>query len=358
MAELEGRYKAFVNLGGFLRGYVGKNSVDTAWKERFDRTIEIAQQHNGWFTRNNIVQSLAAWGENLREADLSKWLKPYQLKGTTDLTVAVVMAGNIPLVGFHDFLSVLLSGNRVKVKLSSNDRHLLPLISEYLTEQEPGLDTVITFVDGKLKDFDAVIATGSNNSARYFEYYFGKKPNIIRKNRNSVAVLNGTESKDELEALGRDIFDYFGLGCRSVSKLYVPEGYQWEAFYPALESYSTVMDHQKYANNYDYNKAVYLMSDIQIYDNGFLLLKEDAGYASPIGTVFYETYSEESALLERLQEDSELIQCVVGPSDLEGTLPYGTSQQPALWDYADGVDTLSFLSQLKTKKHKDTHEKT
>ncbi len=358
MGEQSGRSEAFVKLGEFLRDFTGDHPKDGRWTEKFRQTLELAGHQNGWFTQDSMKQALAAWGENLRREKLEKWLSSYSLAEDTSQTVAIIMAGNIPLVGFHDFLAVLLSGNKVKAKLSSSDRLLLPLLANYLVEEEPALESCITFVEGQLKDYDAVIATGSNNSARYFEHYFASKPHIIRRNRNSVAILNGTETPAQLKALGNDIFDYFGLGCRSVSKLFVPEGYAWDKFYPAMEPYKEVMDHQKYANNYDYNKAVYLMSDFPILDNGFLLLKEDTAYASPIGTLFYETYADEKVLLDRLEKDRDLIQCVVGPPRFPGAIPYGTSQAPALWDYADGVDTLEFLSQLNNNKHQNTYEKT
>lgn len=256
------------------------------------------------------------------------------------------MAGNIPLVGFHDLLSVLLTGNSALLKLSANDRVLLPLLMEYLIAQEPELKADLSVAEGPLKAYDAVIATGTNNTSRYFEYYFGRKPNLIRRNRNSVAILTGDESESQLVNLGKDIFDYFGLGCRNVSKLYVPEDYSFESFYEAIQSYSYLASHRKYGNNYDYNKAVYLMSAFPFLDNGFLLLKEDTGYSSPIATLYYERYKRVPELRQKIAADRSLIQCVVG-NPVEGwDIPFGTSQSPELWDYADGVDTVDFL--LKT----------
>ncbi len=223
----------------------------------------------------------------------------------------MILAGNIPLVGFHDFLSVLITGNKALIKTSSNDQHLLPFLAKYLIAVDENLKDKITFVEGKLENFDTVIATGSNNTARYFEYYFKDKPSIIRKNRNSVAVLNGKESKEELEALGEDIFRYFGLGCRNVSKLFVPKGYSFDAFFEAIFKYQDVIHYEKYANNYDYNKAVFLMSNFKLLDNGFLTIKEDSSYASPISSVFYEFYENIEELKARLEADSEQIQCIV-----------------------------------------------
>jgi len=255
------------------------------------------------------------------------------------------MAGNIPLVGFHDFLSVLISGNSVLVKLASNDKHFLPLIAKYLEYVEPSFNSKITFTEEKLTNFDAAIATGSNNTARYFDYYFGKYPNIIRKNRNSVAVITGNETENELKGLGEDIFRYFGLGCRSVSKLFVPKNYDFDNLFKAIYEYHDIINYAKYQNNYDYNKAVYLMSEFKLLENGFLMLKEDQSYASPIASLFYEYYDDLNQLTEKLDTDTEQIQCVVSNS-IENAIPFGKTQQPSLTDYADGVDTLAFLAQL------------
>jgi hypothetical protein len=250
-------------------------------------------------------------------------------------------------VGFHDFLSVLISGHNVLVKTSSNDQHLLPFLAKYLITIDPELAHRITFVDGKLENFDAVIATGSNNTSRYFEYYFKDKPSIIRKNRNSVAVLNGEETKEDLIALGEDIFRYFGLGCRNVSKLFVPKGYSFNSFFEAIFEYQDVIHYEKYANNYDYNKAVFLMSNFKLLDNGFLTLKEDKSHASPISSVFYEYYEDLTDLEQQLQSESEHIQCIVSNNLVENSISFGQTQRPKLWNYADNRDTISFLLTIK-----------
>jgi hypothetical protein len=254
------------------------------------------------------------------------------------------MAGNIPLVGFHDFLSALITGNRVIVKLSSNDSILLPFTADFLVRECPSLKDKISFPEGRLTDFDAVIATGSDNTARYFQYYFGAKPHIIRKNRVSVAILNGRETTATLEALGEDIFRYYGLGCRSVSKLFVPEGYDFDAFFKAVYPYHFMIDQQKYANNYDYNKAIYLMSEFRILDNGFLMLKEDAHYGSPIATLFYEQYTSQESLRKRLTADQDKLQCIVAEGVVPYEVPFGQTQCPGLQEYADGMDTVAFLT--------------
>ena len=195
-------------------------------------------------------------------------------------------------MGFHDFLSVLISGHNVIVKQSSNDKHLLPYLAKYLEYVEPEFKGKIIFTEAKMENFDAVIATGSNNTARYFEYYFKGKPSIIRKNRNSVAVLTGNETEEDLKNLSEDIFRYYGLGCRNVSKLFVPKDYNFDTFFKAMYHWNPIIDKAKYANNYDYNKAVYLMSEFEMLENGFLMIKEDQSYASPIATVFYEYYDD------------------------------------------------------------------
>lgn len=313
--------------------------------------IEAAVHHNGWFTLENVLFAMEQWSEALTEENLEKWLSGYYFKEVSPKTVGVIMAGNIPLVGFHDFISVLVSGHKVLVKQSSNDKLLLPVLADYLIEIAPEFKEYIDILpdskDGasKMTNFDAVIATGSNNTARYFEYYFKGKPSIIRKNRNSVAVLTGNETSEELAALGEDIFRYYGLGCRNVSKLYVPKNYDFNSFFEAIYPWNPIVNQAKYANNYDYNKAVYLMSLYKLLENGFLILKEDESFSSPIATLFYERYEDLEAVKKEIISRKEDIQCVVGKDILENEVPFGKTQQPQLWDYADNVDTLSFLTE-------------
>ncbi|WP_421802807.1 acyl-CoA reductase [Flagellimonas sp.] len=339
---------AFVKLGKYLTDFCDKcysenAEVDSELKE----IVERAGHHNGWFTEDNILFSLQQWGDLLTEENLKEWLSNYSFSNESKpKTVGIVMAGNIPLVGFHDFLCVLLSGNKVLAKLSSNDKILLPHLSKYLVLQEPSLVDKIEFIDGKMENFDAVIATGSNNTSRYFEYYFGNKPNIIRKNRNSVAVLTGNETEEELKALGEDIFRYYGLGCRNVSKIFVPVNYDFDALFDALYHYKDIIHQHKYANNYDYNKAVYLMSEFKILDNGFLVLKEDEALTSPIAALFYSNYGDETSLREKLEELDEQIQCVVSSGIRENEVNFGETQKPSLKDYADEIDTMDFLLKL------------
>ena len=344
---------SFVELGNFLRQFSEEGNVKAAsvlqndlFFDDFASLIELSQSHNGWFTPEQVLHSIQSWAKALTEDNLNQWLSKYDFSKIEPKKVGLILAGNIPLVGFHDFLSVLISGHDVLVKTSSNDQHLLKFLAKYLIAIQPELNSKITFVEGKLEGFDAVIATGSNNTARYFEYYFKDKPSIIRKNRNSVAVLDGTESHEDLVNLGEDIFRYFGLGCRNVSKLFVPKGYNFEAFFNAMNEYRDVIHYEKYANNYDYNKAVFLMSNFQLLDNEFLTIKEDSSYSSPISSVFYELYDDLEEIKNRLHNDAEQIQCIVSKNLIPNSVAFGQTQQPKLWDYADNVDTLAFLNSL------------
>lgn len=353
--ELEKRIEAFAALGEFLKQFSTKGiyrnhsiPFNREFFERFEAEIGNAQFYNGWFTEDNILFSLEQWADNLNKTALENWVKPYYFASHAEKTIAVITAGNIPLVGFHDFLSVLISGQNVRVKQSSSDKSFLPLISDYLVALNPEFNDRISFSEEKLNGFDAVIATGSNNTSRYFEYYFEKYPNIIRRNRNSVAILRGYETKEELFQLGKDIFQYFGLGCRSVSKLMVPRGYGFDTFFEAILPYHSLMELKKYENNYTYNKAVYLMSEFKLLENGFLMLKEDPSYSSPIASLFYEHYDSAEALEKKLSDDTGNIQCVIGKGKA-GYIPFGQSQCPKLDDYADGVDTLRFISGLWQK---------
>ncbi|MDI9309342.1 MAG: acyl-CoA reductase [Limnohabitans sp.] len=344
------KIKAFIELGNFLRQFSlteNKKNPDVKGNEiyfdAFIDLIQLSQSHNGWFTPEQVYFSIQSWAEALTETNLTEWLSKYSFTNTNPKTVGLILAGNIPLVGFHDFLSVIISGHKALVKLSSNDQKLLPFLAKYLIELEPELKNYIQFTEGKLENFDAVIATGSNNTARYFEFYFKDKPSIIRKNRNSVAILTGNESKEDLENLGEDIFRYFGLGCRNVSKLFLPRNYDFKLFFEAIYKYGDVIHYEKYANNYDYNKAVFLMSLFPLLDNEFLTLKEDSSYSSPISSLFYEYYDNLDTITSRLISDKDLIQCIVSTNLVENSIPFGQTQKPKLWDYADNVDTIQFL---------------
>jgi hypothetical protein len=285
--------------------------------------------------------------ERYLEADkLREWTRRLPDVPASVKTVGVVMAGNILLVGFHDFLTVLISGHTLWGKLSSQDSYLLRYLAQLLTEIEPRFEEHIRWVD-KLKEADAIIATGSDNTARYFEYYFAKYPHVIRKNRTGVGVLRGDESGEGLHRLGQDVFQYFGLGCRNVSKLWAPPGYSFVPLIEAWEPYQNVLLHHKYHNNYDYNKSIHLVNGDPFLDTGFALLKENEALVSPISMIFYETYSDWANLEQKLAMQQEKIQCVVSESGWwSNSIPFGQAQQPELWDYADGVDTLAFVNGL------------
>jgi len=357
---LDSRIKAFVKLGIFLNQFSGKrekqveHTLNASFYNDFEELIQSVHFNNGWFTEDNVRNSLAAIASGLNQELLIDWLSTY-IKTISDKkqagNVAVIMAGNIPMVGFHDMLCVLLSGNKFTGKLSSDDKLLLPYLAKILIAIEPEFAKYIEFTEGQLKNIDAVIATGSDNSARYFEYYFGKYPHIIRKNRNSAAVLSGDESKEELRLLGKDIFQYFGLGCRNVSKLFVPKGYKFDTFYESVFDFQYVVNNNKYGNNYDYNRTVYLMSNQpSLLDNNFLLLKEDSSYSSPIGVLFYEFYDDIKTINQRLLQDKEQLQCIVSNiSGIDNATPFGEAQCPKLSNYADGVDTMQFLIRLQIK---------
>jgi hypothetical protein len=316
--------------------------------ETLSAVINNEHFHNAWFTQASVMQAVKAAGNMLNEADLHTWLDKYPNRPNTPKRVGLILAGNIPMVGFHDIICVLATGNIALIKLSSQDSRLIRHVLQMLIEIEPALAEQIVFTE-RLVEFDAVIATGSNNTSRYFDYYFGKVPNIIRKNRNSVAMISGYETSEELTRLGHDIFDYYGLGCRNVSSMLVPRDYDFIPFFEAIEEYNPVGDHHKFHNNYDYNKAIYLVNRDKHLDNGFLLIKEDERLASPLAVTFYQYYDTLDSAVEILNNRSEEIQCVVSQMQLEiknQVVPFGQSQYPQLWDYADGIDTMQFLSNL------------
>lgn len=317
-----------------------------------DQTLQdiIASEsnYNAWFTTESVQQAITATGHSLTEDSLEKWLGAYTFTQHNPKKVGLILAGNIPLVGFHDVLCVLVSGNIALIKASSQDARLIKYVLQLLVNIEPKVASQFQFIE-RLEGFDAVIATGSNNTSRYFDYYFGKVPNIIRKNRNSVGLLTGNETTEQLHLLGKDIFDYYGLGCRNVSKLLVPKGYNFVPFFEAIESYNPVGNHHKFHNNYDYNKAIYLVNGDKHLDNGFLLVKEDERMVSPLAVLFYEEYEDLAAAKTWLAAQSNNIQCIVSTAPIEvnnQVVEFGQSQQPALWDYADGIDTMQFLSTL------------
>lgn len=315
--------------------------------ERFSAVIQQTYIHNKWFTVENIRQSLTAIAEQMLDKDkLTNWALDYGIGDNQNpQKVALVMAGNIPMVGFHDLLSVFIAGHYAQIKLSDKDKFILPYLFDRLKELEPATSQYFEVVE-QLKNFDRVIATGSDNSARYFEAYFGKYLNIIRKNRTSIAILDGTETEEELVKLGHDIFDYFGLGCRNVSKLMVPKDYDFNFFLSTIhDHFKELAYHNKYKNNFDYNYTLFILNKQPVYNNGCLLLVEDENLFSRIATLHYSYYENPEDLVNQLKVKEEQIQCIVAKQKVQGlsVLDFGQAQQPGLTDYADGVDTMKFL---------------
>lgn len=303
--------------------------------------------NNAWFTPENIKLAFEGWVKMLQPEAVKEWLDHYSISvPPIPKTVGLVMAGNIPFAGFHDMLCVLAAGHKVKAKRSSQDRLLPEYILSLIHEIDSDVANRVEWVE-RIENIDAVIATGSGNTSRYFHYYFAKWPHIIRKNRTSVAVLSGTETDDELRALGKDVFTYFGLGCRNVSKVFIPEGGSPEPILRVFEEFEKVKTHNKFANNYDYNRSVYYLNHIPFFDNLVLILKEDEHLASPIGVLYYEFYKNVNQLQLKLEAERENIQCIVSrPELIDGAVPFGEAQSPSISDYADGVDTMEFLLNL------------
>lgn len=336
--NLSDRISAFVQLGELIKNLPLNEKEELFWK---------AENKNSWFTASSCQSALNGVASMIDEEKFSQWVGEYgELQPESPKSIGIMMAGNIPAVGFHDLMTVLISGNKACMKLSSADEILMKWIIGQLITIEPRFADFVE-VEEMLKGKDAYIATGSDNSARYFNYYFGKYPSIIRRNRTSIAVLSGHESTEELQALGRDIFQYFGLGCRNVSKIFIKSKEQLQHLLDSLEIFSEVMNHHKYLNNYDYNKSILLVNREDHLDNGFLLVRETTESVSPISVLFYEIYADLDQLQVRLEEIKENIQCIVSnPDYYEGAVSFGKAQEPEVWDYADGVDTLRFLQEL------------
>jgi hypothetical protein len=330
--QLQNRIDSLVALGKHLADNT------TAWQE----AKQTAEYKNGWFTQTNIDLATKNIVDCfLNEKILNDFAAKYNIpENTNSKLVGLVMAGNIPMVGFHDMLCILLSGHHALIKLSSKDEVLITYMIHFLKQHNAAWEPVINASE-MLKNCDAYIATGSNNSSLHFAYYFNKWPNIIRKNRTSVAVLTGQETAEQLQQLADDVHLYFGLGCRNVTKLYVPKGYNFELLIENFKQYQDLGNHHKYKNNYDYNLALYLLNNQYYMTNGAVLLVENPQLFSPISTLHYEYYSDEKALAETLQNNQD-IQCIIGID----YIAFGQAQQPSIADFADGVDTMQFLCNL------------
>lgn len=356
--SLKDRISAFAKASQLLDAYLNTSTdMDLEVNEFIASSIHLAQVKNPWFDRDNITYALKGWASLLSESSLTAWMFAYDSWNETPKNIGVITAGNLPLVGFHDVLSVILVGHFAQIKSSSNDSVLIRLILNLAERSDVRIANSYSFVESKLSGFDAVIATGSDNTARYFEHYFGRVPNIIRKNRNSVAILTGDETPEEMKALSHDVFMYYGLGCRSVSHIMVPQGYNFDAFFNGMYEQRHLIKNEKYLNNYDYNKAVYLMSEFELLDNEFLIIKEETNsYSSPIASLGYQFYENRKDAVQKLRNDHAVLQCVVCSQknideiaasfkDLNApqVLPFGQTQSPGLTDYADGIDTIDFL---------------
>lgn len=327
--DVQQRINLLIQLGYYIL------SNDERWREAKQK----AEQANNWFTQEFIERATSTIANQfLQKEKLEDFAEKYGLEtlNSQPKTVGLVMAGNIPLVGFHDLLCLFLAGHRVMIKTSSKDEVLIKHLTGQLAQQNPEVENQLLFAD-MLKGCDAYIATGSNNTSRYFEYYFGKYPHIIRKNRTSVAVLTGHESNTELEELADDIHLYFGLGCRNVTKLFVPHQYDFLPLLHAFNKWAHLANHHKYKNNYDYQLAIYLLNSQYYMTNGSVLLVEDAKLFSPISQINFEFYSNREELIQNLEQNNE-VQCIAGSE----RTPFGQAQVPALTDYADGVDTMQF----------------
>ncbi|HEY6976350.1 MAG TPA: acyl-CoA reductase [Chitinophagaceae bacterium] len=331
--DLQQRINVLVRLGEYLQS---DNKI-------FESVKYKAQSENPWFTHEFINKAIANITQNfLQRGELETWRSNYTINKDAPVskTVGIVMAGNIPLVGFHDMLCVFVSGHKAVIKLSSKDEVLIKHTVQKMCEWESSVQHYISFADS-LKGCDAYLATGSNNSGRYFEYYFGKYPSIIRLNRTSVAVLDGTETKAELDLLADDIQSYFGLGCRSITKLYVPGNYNFIPLLDALKKYDYLMDFHKYKHNYDYQLALLIMNNRYYMNNGSVLITENESVFSPVSQINYEFYHDKNVVITALKKNNN-IQCMIG----HNLVNFGVAQSPKLNDYADGVDTMTFLTKL------------
>lgn len=350
------RINLFAELGHVLKTYAD-NKKEAGYSKYYsilDNILPLAEEQNPWFTRKNILSALANTGASLKKEKIEQWIAHYpgiKDNNRKSLTIGVVNAGNIPFVGFHDFICILITGHIYYGKLSSKDKEIPGAIRQILIKMKPDLEKYIVFENETLKNFDAIIATGSDNTSRYFEYYFSKYPNIIRKNRSSVAVITGEETDEDMKKLADDVFLYFGLGCRNISKIYIPHNFSFKHFFQNINHYEEELtQHNKYMNNYEYNRAIYLMNQTPHLDNGFLLLKKDESLSSPVGTLFYEEYTDIDTLNKNLNMQKDKLQCVVSKSGkIKGAIEPGKTQTPELWDYADQIDTIKFLLSLDNR---------
>lgn len=340
--NIENQVLGLIKLSAYIKEFLAKdqeayNQNDT----EFELLLKRSEIENPWFTLENQKFALKQWTELLTEENLNNWLRNYSVANVSK-KVGLILAGNIPLVGFHDVISVVLSGHIPLIKLSSKDKYMVPFLLKKWNEFSDG--AVQFEMVEKLENFDAVIATGSNNTARYLEYYFKDHLSIIRKNRTSVAVLKGDETNEELKLLAEDIFRYFGLGCRNVTRIFIPEDFVIDRLFENFVGFQDIINHNKYANNYDYNRAVYLLNLDKFWDNNFVMLKEDEKLFSPLSVINFSRYSSLDDVKSFIVENEENIQCIVAKNTLGlDSIAFGEAQHPSLDTYADNVDTMKFL---------------
>lgn len=341
--NIENQVLGLTRLSHYIKAFLSKNPEDYNENDvDFELLIKKSEIENPWFTVDNQKFALHQWADLLTEENINNWLKEYSISKISK-RVGLILAGNIPLVGFHDVVSVVLSNHIPVIKLSSKDRYMIPSLLKKWNEFSDG-NVAFEFVE-KLENFDAVIATGSNNTARYLEYYFKNHLHIIRKNRTSIAVIKGDETEEELKLLAEDIFRYFGLGCRNVTRLFIPQDYVIDRLFESFLDFQDIINHNKYANNYDYNRAVYLLNQEKFWDNNFVMLKEDEKLFSPLSVIHFSRYSSLDEVNDFIAENEENIQCVVAKEELGlSSIPLGEAQNPGLDTYADNVDTMKFLS--------------
>lgn len=338
----ENQVLGLIKLSDYIKAFLAKKPED---HNEDDSDIELllkrSEIENPWFTIDNQKFALQQWTDLLTEENIKNWLGNYSISKISK-RVGLILAGNIPLVGFHDVISVVLSNHIPVIKLSSKDKYMIPFLLKKWNELSNG-NVTFEFVE-KLENFDAVIATGSNNTARYLEYYFKNHLSIIRKNRTSVAVLKGDETNEELQLLAKDIFQYFGLGCRNVTRIFIPKDFVIDRLFENFLGFQDIINHNKYANNYDYNRAVYLLNQDKFWDNNFVMLKEDDKLFSPLSVINFSRYESLDDVKTFIAENEENIQCVVAKEELEmNAIPFGEAQNPGLDTYADNVDTMKFL---------------
>lgn len=350
------RINAFAKLSDFLTDLTTQKNTKITQKklknelEKFNTTLNKTTIHNPWFTKNFTLTQLNAIAQSTTKKNIENWILPYKNKinKTKQKKIAVIMAGNIPLVGFHDIISTLITGHKIIIKPSSKDKILPKKITQILSIINPEFNKLIKFSEEKITNFDAIIATGSNNSARYFNYYFAKYPNIIRKNRNSIAIITGNENIKTLEQITDDIFIHFGLGCRNIAKIYVPEKYNFNKIFQATQKYKNIIKHNKYANNYTYNRTIYLMNNHKFLDNNFFIIKQQNSIPSPIAVIHFQYYKNTQKLKETIKNNINKIQCIVSEDKniCENTTQPGKTQFPKLNDYEDNINTIDFLLKI------------